>query len=231
MGDEAAPASPPPAHAPVLQAEKNGLATAGLVCGIVGIVLCWFPIVGILGALLGIVFGGIGLARAGNRGGKGRGAAIAGLVCGIVAFFLAAIAAAIAIPAFLEYSKKAKATESSLQLRMLEMKVKSYYSEKAQLPPSAPTMPDDPAAACTNGGGKLPYKPQSVWADAGWRDIGFFIDQDSRYAYRWTQESPTRGYAEALADLDCDGTVSSTRWDFNVVEGNLIVTRRDPTPD
>lgn len=207
------------------------MATAGLVCGIVGLVLCWFPIAGLLSALLGIIFGGIGMARAGKRAGKGRGAAIAGLVCGILAFVLTAIVAAIAIPAFLEYTKKSKQTESSIHLRKLEMRIKVYYNEMAGLPKSASLMPGDPAEACMSNGGKLKYKPQSAWDAAGWRQLAFSLDEDSRYAYRWTQESPTRGYAEALADLDCDGMVSTTRVDFDVVEGNLRVTRHDPTPD
>jgi hypothetical protein len=229
MGDEAAPA-PPPAQAPLLQPEKNGIATAGLVCGILGIVLCWLPFVGLIAGLLGIIFGGIGMARAGSRAGKGRGAAIAGLVCGILAFVFTALAAAIAIPAFLDYMKKGKKTESSLMLRSIETKIKTYRIEKGQFPPSATLMPDEPTAGCM-GGGKLQRKPQSTWDAAGWRDIGFHVDEDSRYAYRWTRESPSRGYAEALADLDCDGTVSITRVDFDVIEGNVVTRYHDPTPD
>jgi len=56
----------------------NGLATAALVCGIVGIFV--FEVV--LGPLA-IIFGAVALGRA-NRGAAGRGQAIAGLILGIV---------------------------------------------------------------------------------------------------------------------------------------------------
>lgn len=56
----------------------NGLAIAGLVCGVVGLFL--FNI--ILGPLA-IIFGGVGLSRA-NKGAKYRGMAIAGVVLGVI---------------------------------------------------------------------------------------------------------------------------------------------------
>lgn len=64
----------------------SGMAVAALVCGICGVVLPW---IGFLLSVLGIIFGGIGIAQTGrdpNLG--GRGMAIAGLVCGIVAIAL-----------------------------------------------------------------------------------------------------------------------------------------------
>jgi hypothetical protein len=60
----------------------NGLAIAGLVCGLVGLV--FFSVV--LGPLA-VVFGGVGLSRA-NRGAGGRGMAIAAIVLGVVDILL-----------------------------------------------------------------------------------------------------------------------------------------------
>jgi hypothetical protein len=57
---------------------SNGLAIAGLVCGLVG--LLFFSV--ILGPLA-IIFGGVGVSRA-NRGAPHKGMAIAGVVLGIV---------------------------------------------------------------------------------------------------------------------------------------------------
>lgn len=59
----------------------NGLAVAGMVCGIVGIFFFNF----VLGPL-GIIFGAVGLRRAPAKG--GRGMAVAGIVCGAVAVVL-----------------------------------------------------------------------------------------------------------------------------------------------
>ena len=57
---------------------SNGLAIAGLVCGIVGILLFNF----ILGPLA-IIFGGVGWSRA-NRGAAHKGMAITAVVLGVV---------------------------------------------------------------------------------------------------------------------------------------------------
>jgi hypothetical protein len=60
----------------------NGLAIAGLVCGLVGLV--FFSVV--LGPLA-VIFGGVGLSRA-KRGAGGRGMAIAAIVLGVVDILL-----------------------------------------------------------------------------------------------------------------------------------------------
>jgi hypothetical protein len=56
----------------------NGLAIAGLVCGLVGLLLFNY----ILGPLA-IIFGGVGLSRA-NRGAGHRGMSLAAIILGIV---------------------------------------------------------------------------------------------------------------------------------------------------
>jgi hypothetical protein len=71
--------------------QSNGLAIAGLVCGLVG--LLFFSV--ILGPLA-IVFGGIGVSRA-NRGAPHKGLAIAAVALGVVdllLFILLVVAAA-----------------------------------------------------------------------------------------------------------------------------------------
>jgi uncharacterized protein DUF4190 len=69
------------AHAGTTNATRqrgNGLAVAGLVCGVVGLI--FFNV--ILGPLA-IIFGGIGWSQA-NRGARHRGIAIAAVVFGIL---------------------------------------------------------------------------------------------------------------------------------------------------
>ncbi|HWO69165.1 MAG TPA: DUF4190 domain-containing protein [Actinomycetota bacterium] len=61
----------------VVQAQPaNGMAVAGLVLGILGVLI---PFLGILG----LIFGAVGLSKA-NQGASGKGMAIAGVVLGIV---------------------------------------------------------------------------------------------------------------------------------------------------
>jgi len=70
------PAAPPPGYGGYPPPRNNGMAIAGLVCGLVGLLIFWF----LLGPLA-MIFGGIGLSRA-NRGAPGRGMAIAAIVLG-----------------------------------------------------------------------------------------------------------------------------------------------------
>lgn len=62
--------------------QSNGPAIAGLVCGLVGLVLFNF----VLGPLA-IIFGGIGWSRA-NRGASHRGMSIAAVILGVVDILL-----------------------------------------------------------------------------------------------------------------------------------------------
>lgn len=55
----------------------KGLAVAALVCGILGLVTCWIPFVGLTLAIIGVVLGIIALVKRSSKG-----MAIAGLVCG-----------------------------------------------------------------------------------------------------------------------------------------------------
>ena len=71
-------------------APTNGLGVAGFVTGLLGLVLCWVPWLGILLAGVGIVLSGIAIPQ-GKKKGAGIGLAIAGLVCGIIALIPAII--------------------------------------------------------------------------------------------------------------------------------------------
>lgn len=76
-------APPPPPAAPN---PTNGMAIAALVCGILGIVGAFIPGVAyftLVLAVLGIIFGVIGMKKA-KEIGTGNGLAISGLVLGIV---------------------------------------------------------------------------------------------------------------------------------------------------
>ena len=73
--------------------QKNSMSIAALVCGILGIVGSFIPIVcyfTLILAILGIVFGVKGMKIA-KMNGVGKGLAIAGLVCGIVGTVFGAI--------------------------------------------------------------------------------------------------------------------------------------------
>ncbi len=79
----------PPMGAPGGEAPQgNGLAVAALVVGILGVVLFFLPFVGLILAILGVVFGASGMNKSNRIGGKGKGMAIAGLATGAVGVLL-----------------------------------------------------------------------------------------------------------------------------------------------
>jgi hypothetical protein len=71
--------------------QGNGLAVAALVLGIIGVLVSWIPcvgtILGILLAVLAIIFGFVGKSKA-NQGAPHGGLAIAGLAAGFLALIV-----------------------------------------------------------------------------------------------------------------------------------------------
>ena len=63
----------------------SGFSVTSLCTGVVGLCLCWVPILGAILGVLGTTFGGIGWHQSRTYGRGGFGLAIAGLVCGILA--------------------------------------------------------------------------------------------------------------------------------------------------
>jgi hypothetical protein len=69
------------------------------VLGILGLVFCFVPFFGWVLAILGIIFGAVGMNKA-NKVGRGKGLAVAGLICGVlgllagIGIFIAALQAA-----------------------------------------------------------------------------------------------------------------------------------------
>ncbi len=71
--------------------QGNGMAVAGLVLGIIAVVLSWLTWPSWILSILGIIFGALGISKANKIGGKGKGMAIAGLVCSIIAIIISII--------------------------------------------------------------------------------------------------------------------------------------------
>jgi hypothetical protein len=79
-GQQYLPPSPP--------ARQNGLGTAGMVLGIIALVLFFTVVVGFICGVLAIIFGAIGRKRASVGTATNGGQATAGLVTGIIAVVL-----------------------------------------------------------------------------------------------------------------------------------------------
>lgn len=80
---------------------SNGLATAGFILGLLGLLTSWIPflnIVGIILGVLGVILAGIGLAKS-KRVNAGKGLAIAGIILGALAVIFAVLINAVFVSA------------------------------------------------------------------------------------------------------------------------------------
>lgn len=98
MSNTEVPLSPPPTPQPGLQMPapakgSNGLATAGFVLGLLGLLASWIPVLNVVGMILGVigaVLAAVGLAKVKTTG-AGKGLAISGLILGVLAVIVAII--------------------------------------------------------------------------------------------------------------------------------------------
>jgi prepilin-type N-terminal cleavage/methylation domain-containing protein len=123
------------------------------------------------------------------------------------------ILAAVAIPAYIRYTRRAMTSEPLLNLRRMYDGAASYYvSEHSdavgtilpkQMPPSAgPTPPAVPAG--------VKHQPTpSEYDTPEWNCVEFAVRDPYRYQYTFQQLSPiTSGMMIAQGDLDGDGLLS-----------------------
>ncbi len=86
--------TPHPGHQPPAAVKgSNGLATAGFILGLLGLLTSWIPvlnIVGIILGVLGVVLAGVGLAKS-KKVNAGKGLAIAGIILGVLGVVFAVI--------------------------------------------------------------------------------------------------------------------------------------------
>jgi hypothetical protein len=157
--------------------------------------------------LIGLVLGIVALVRA--RPGQPRGVAIAAVAVGPVSFFfLQAMCAAVAIPAFMKYVRRSKTVEATLNVSKLANEAGAYYVENSRLPPAGDWTP--PGEPCASGRPMFP-KDERVWQQSPWRELHFSIDTPHNYQYRIVSVAPDRIAIEARGDLDCDGDFSLFR--------------------
>ncbi len=191
------PPQQPPYGAPAGRA--SGLAIFALVMSC----LFFVPLAPLIGLILGIV------ALAKTKPGEPKGLAIAAIAVGPVSFlFLQGICAAVAIPAFMKYTRRAKTVEATLNVRRLSDAAFMYYTDNGKLPQVTDWTP--PGQACGQPGNRFAPDP-SVWDRSPWRELHFSVDTPSYYQYRVAQLGENDIAIEARGDLDCDGEFSLFR--------------------
>ncbi|HEV8324795.1 MAG TPA: hypothetical protein VG389_24470 [Myxococcota bacterium] len=132
------------------------------------------------------------------------------------------ILAAVAIPAYLKYIRRAKTSEATMSLRKIFDSSVSYYdaeltdSDGKVMPKSFPASTDwtpPLGECCKHPGGKCPPDP-ALWDTPTWKALNFFIDDPHYYSYRYVSsgtgsDTGVAFTASASGDLNCDGVYST----------------------
>ena len=140
------------------------------------------------------------------------------------------ILAAVAIPAFMDYMKRSKKTEASLQLNKIGKNAKRVYSENsAYISGSAGPTPGKPGTGGCCGGpnNHCAAVPATFAADPVWKQLDFQIDEPSLFYYNYAGTTTTFT-ALATGDLDCDGTEIIYTLTGTAAAGNPAVQITEP---
>ncbi len=167
----------------------NGLGVTAVVCAS----LFFLPVVPLIGLVLGIIT----LAT-----GRSRALGIVSVCLGAFFTLFAGILAAIAIPAFVKYTRRAKTIEATMNTRRIGDLLLTLPNEQwAQLPDSDWT---PPSRACPE---EQYTAVVGAWRQPPWSALGFSLDGTFSYQYRLRHDG--QGFViEAQADLDCNGVTS-----------------------
>jgi type IV pilus assembly protein PilA len=150
------------------------------------------------------------------------------------------ILAAVAIPAFVKYLRKSKTVEATEGLDKVKVGARQYFQADHYDSVNGNLMPKEfplgngtlvPGTTCCSGAMAPKCAPAAAnWSGAPWHELHFALT-DPHY-YRWGFQNggsvTTSAYtAQAVGDLDCDGTFST----FEVrgsIDGEGGVTVRGP---
>jgi prepilin-type N-terminal cleavage/methylation domain-containing protein len=139
------------------------------------------------------------------------------------------ILAAVAIPAFMDYMKKSKKTEASLQLNKIGKNDKVYYISNASFVTTNGAAKPAGVSACA--GVNKHFAVDNTWAaDTGWLTLDFEIDEPNLFKYTYSGGASTFT-AFAQGDLDCDGTFVTYTLTGTSTSGNPAVSLSEPSTE
>ena len=140
------------------------------------------------------------------------------------------ILAAVAIPAFMDYMKKSKKTEASLQLNKIAKNSKVYFNTQSEFVQGTST--DLPAAWTAGSVCKVATPESSAFvADTVWAALDFQVDEPNLFQYHYEASALTAASASATGDLDCDGTAITYVLTLTAPSGNASATITEPPPN
>ncbi len=143
------------------------------------------------------------------------------------------ILSAVAIPSFLRFSRKSKASEAPYQIKQIVMGARAWYGERHATRYGNPLRPHFPnqyspwginsspqtfrrplKAPCSNGSPLYAADP-AQWDAQPWKSLRFSITKAHYFQYYYTVDNTYTGTVKpkfeikAHADLDCDGITST----------------------
>lgn len=114
------------------------------------------------------------------------------------------ILAAIAIPSFMDYAKKAKRTDAALRTEQLYKAIQVYYIERGELPrtPGGPMPADN---TCCNGPNHKCAPDMAQWQVEPWQSLDFSVDEPTYFSFSYEPDPSGQSFTiSARGDLDCD---------------------------
>jgi hypothetical protein len=140
------------------------------------------------------------------------------------------IMSAVAIPAFMDYMKRSKKTEAALQLNKIGKNAKRAYMENSMFPTGS--TPITPAAPCCGQpNNHCAAVPQSYTSDPVWTMLDFEIDEPTLFQYVYRGSADGQSFvAQAIGDLDCDGTFITYELNGSAAGGMPRITLTEPPP-
>jgi len=190
--------------------KTSGMAIASLVLACI----FFIPLLPLIGAILGIV---AVIRLRPDQGGKGL--AIAAIPIGLVFFLFTGILAAVAIPSFIKYTRKAKTLEARMSLQKMRAGARSFATADrydrtgALIPAGFPVGNTDwtPKTPCCEQASKPKCSPNAAdWNQPTFKALQFQMSDRHYFQYR-IRSTGRVIIVEARGDLDCDGTYSSRR--------------------
>jgi hypothetical protein len=147
------------------------------------------------------------------------------------------ILAAIAIPSFIKYKRRAESSEATFSLSRIVYGATAYWDGERdresegelvsgnlrRFPSAVDWTPRLPPCE----GGAPRYQPDDKdWEHPTWRALAFAMSTRHRYRYRFTssgQGARATFTAEAEGDLNCNGVRSHYRRVGHVADGKIVV--------
>jgi hypothetical protein len=114
---------------------------------------------------------------------------------------------------------KTRAAEADELLGYLADRVAAHVTATGRVPatPAGPT----PEASCCDQGGACRPDP-ALWTQAGWRELGFSIDGEHRFAYQYVPDATgLSATLRAVGDVACDGSPATVEVKLTVVAGQV----------